>query len=68
LCVILTKMFLETLIEPVAHHQKNSVHDRASRQSERAKRSAPARTRKGKRRNRLKQLSGGMEMEQLYVL
>jgi hypothetical protein len=32
-------MFLETLIEPVAHHQENSVHGRASRQSERAKRS-----------------------------
>jgi len=31
------KMFLETPIEPVAHHQKNSVHGRASRQSEHAK-------------------------------
>jgi len=29
--VTLTKMFLEPLIEPVAHHQENSVRGRASR-------------------------------------
>jgi len=61
-------MFLETLIEPVAHHQKNSVHGPRFEAERTRERFSPARTRKGKRRNRSKQLNGGLEMEQLYGL